>query len=450
MIVDYILNKSDYYVKTLIDLYSVLWWLFPALFIDIAIKSFIWKPTERAFGLVIPKSVQNFITLVIFLLAFFGIIAYVYDRKITSLLATSGMFLMIIGLAIQMNIANIFSGIAMALEQPFKPGDWIKVSNFDEGEVIDISWRTTKVLTIDNNIISFPNSTVSEGQIKNYYSPNTLNRQSISLKIDPKHAPKDVEKILMDACLSTKKVLIDDDPLTRLNQIDEWYAEYKVIYSINDFLDRKNIKQQLWKNIWAHLDYANLQFATHPFQQSKDIASRNMQTDKDLILRVIQHIPLLSVLNQSHQSQIIDGAHIDTFQIGDTLCEEGDNESSLLILLEGATRITQHREGTDVEINRLGAGDIIGEMSLLTGEERNATVTALSYTKILTIKKEDIEPILKSVPELVYTLGDIIAQRQKINKTIQEQLDATNVKIKSTIVSKIIHQIKRWFNIEIV
>ena len=99
-----------------------------------------------------PKSVQKFTTLFIFLLAIFGIIAFVYDKKITSLLATSGMFAMIIGLAIQMNISNIFSGVAMAMEQPFKPGDWVKVSNYDEGEVIDISWRTTKILTEDNSL----------------------------------------------------------------------------------------------------------------------------------------------------------------------------------------------------------------------------------------------------------------------------------------------------------
>ena len=78
--------------------------------IDIAVKSFGWRPLENSFDLVIPKSVKNFMTGLIFLLAFFGIVAYVFDQKITSLLATSGMFVMIVGLAIQMNISNIFRG----------------------------------------------------------------------------------------------------------------------------------------------------------------------------------------------------------------------------------------------------------------------------------------------------------------------------------------------------
>ena len=221
--------------------------------IDITVKSFGWRPLENSFDLVIPKSVKNFMTGLIFLLAFFGIVAYVFDQKITSLLATSGMFVMIVGLAIQMNISNIFSGVAMALEQPFQPGDWIKVSDFDEGEVVDISWRTTKILTKDNSILSFPNSTVSEGQIKNYNSPTSVTRRTILVKIDPLHRPKDVEKILLDACLACSNTLLSDEPYAKLHHIDDWFAQYKLSYSISDFQNRGIISRRYGKTygrIW--------------------------------------------------------------------------------------------------------------------------------------------------------------------------------------------------------
>ena len=112
-----------------------------------------------------------------------------------------------------------------------------------------------------------PNSTVSE-EIKNYHHPNNVSEQIIFLKIDPKHQPDNVEKILLDACLATPKIMLDKNPSSRLNRIDDWYAEYKVVYKIEHYKDRYKIKQQLWKNIWQHMDYADLQFAKHPMQQT--------------------------------------------------------------------------------------------------------------------------------------------------------------------------------------
>ena len=193
----------------------------------------------------------------------------------------------------------------MALEQPFQPGDWIKVSDFDEGEVVDISWRTTKILTKDNSILSFPNSTVSEGQIKNYNSPTSVTRQTILVKIDPLHRPKDVEKILLDACLACSNTLLSDEPYAKLHHIDDWFAQYKLSYSISDFQNRGIIKQEVWKNVWTHLDYANVMFATHPLHQKSSGASRNLLNVDALALRVIKHSDLFGRLTDDQQNQLI-------------------------------------------------------------------------------------------------------------------------------------------------
>nr|VFK25128.1 MAG: Mechanosensitive ion channel [Candidatus Kentron sp. LFY] len=91
----------------------------------------------------------------------FGIIAFVFDYRITGLLATSGLLAMIIGLAIQTNLSNIFSGIAVNLERPFRIGDWVKLADFDEGKVVNVTWRSVRIRTPNNHIISIPNSTAA-------------------------------------------------------------------------------------------------------------------------------------------------------------------------------------------------------------------------------------------------------------------------------------------------
>ena len=106
-------------------LFDILWWIIPAFCLNMAVKRFIWIPLEEKTHRIIPTVAKRFVGFIIIILAFFGIIAFVFDEKITGLLATSGVVAMIIGLAVQMNISNIFSGIALNIERPFRTGDWI-------------------------------------------------------------------------------------------------------------------------------------------------------------------------------------------------------------------------------------------------------------------------------------------------------------------------------------
>ena len=86
-------------------------------------------------------------------------------------------------------------------------------------------------------------------------------------------------------------------------------------------------------------------------------------------------------------------------------------------------------------------------MSLLTGEKRQATITALTTTKTVAIAKDDIAPLLQESPELVTTLSELIAKRQKSNQSIQEQLDINNIKKKNSLISSITNKMKSWFNL---
>lgn len=106
-------------MQTIVLAFSVLWWLMPALLLPLLIKRFVWIPLEKRTTRTVPNVIRLFVSSIIYLLACFGIIAFVYDQPITSLLATSGVVAMIIGLAIQVNIANVFAGIVINIERPF-------------------------------------------------------------------------------------------------------------------------------------------------------------------------------------------------------------------------------------------------------------------------------------------------------------------------------------------
>ncbi|HNM06173.1 MAG TPA: ABC transporter substrate-binding protein, partial [Leptospiraceae bacterium] len=164
--IEYLVDRDNIdKIKLVLNIFDLIWWIVPAIVLTQAIERFLWRPLEIKTEHKIPTVVRRFLNFLIYLLTFFGIVAFVYDQKITSLLATSGVVAMIIGLAIQVNIANVFSGIAINMERPFRVGDWIKIGTMDEGRVVDITWRTTRIRLRNQVMVSVPNSMASEAAI---------------------------------------------------------------------------------------------------------------------------------------------------------------------------------------------------------------------------------------------------------------------------------------------
>ncbi len=152
----------------LITFFNGLWWVVPASLANMFIDRFIWNKLEEATGHVVPKVIRSFVSAAIYLVAMVGILANVLQKDVTGLIATSGVMAMIIGLALQSNLSNIFSGIVLNLERPFRPGDWIKIGDAPVGRVVDISWRAMQIRAFQNSVISIPNSMVAASRIENF------------------------------------------------------------------------------------------------------------------------------------------------------------------------------------------------------------------------------------------------------------------------------------------
>ncbi|NJL58311.1 MAG: mechanosensitive ion channel [Desulfobacteraceae bacterium] len=173
---------------------------------------------------------------------------------------------MIIGLALQINIANIFSGIVINIERPFRIGDWVKIGNFPEGKIVDINWRTTKIQTRDDTMLSIPNSQASEAQVENFSFPNAGYWQYFTLHVDPIHPPDRVKKILLDAALSSKFVAKDPAPFTRFlgltagitSQSQSYAANYLICIFVPDYGKKFAYNEDVWMNLWKHLRRAGI------------------------------------------------------------------------------------------------------------------------------------------------------------------------------------------------
>ncbi len=243
--------------------FDIVWWLLPAYFLTQGIKRFVWGPIEKRTGSPVPPLMRGITTFIIYMLAIFGVIAFVFEMKITSLLATSGMFAMIIGLAVQMNISNIFSGIAINVDRPFRIGDWIKIGNYPIGKVLDITWRATRIQTGGGDILSIPNAVAADTTVYNYHYPTDICLLSQKLYIDFQHPPHEMKQLIQEAMLSVKDVLKDPPPGVNFC-IGEWANEYSASFRVHDYGNNARLRTEVNEAIYASLLKTNVTPARPP------------------------------------------------------------------------------------------------------------------------------------------------------------------------------------------
>ena len=260
-----------FYLGYLDRVFDILWWFVPAFFLSSAVKHFFWEPLERNTGQTVPTLLVHFVTFTIYLLAFFGVIAFVFDQKLTSLLATSGVIAMIIGLAIQINISNIFSGIALNMERPFRIGDWIMIHERTPhpqdniiGCIIDIGWRTTRLKTTGNNIIIIPNSSISEKTITNFTLPEPTSRFEQVFYVDYAVPAEKVLTLTMQA-LNAVAGKENNGPLrepkfkVRVNDTHQLGLEYEIRYYLKPAeVSPAKARHSITTSLMSHLSAAGI------------------------------------------------------------------------------------------------------------------------------------------------------------------------------------------------
>ncbi len=233
--------------------YDSLWWLLAARLVDLAVRRFTWVPLEETTQRRVPNIMKFVVSLLIYGLALGGILSMVFDQSLTSLLATSGLLLTLVGLAIRDSIANVFSGIFLNVERPFMVGDIIKINNIT-GQVKDITWRTTRIQSNEGPMVSMANSKVSEAVTENYSSvPNGV-EVMVKFYTPPEADQKVVFGIITEAIAKADSIISKDDPdygpvvryrgITNVN--GRWVAEFSAGFRVAKMFKRGAAREEVW------------------------------------------------------------------------------------------------------------------------------------------------------------------------------------------------------------
>lgn len=237
---------------------SSAWWFVGAWLANITVERFVWAPLEASTARRVPTVFRVIVSIVIFVLAGFGMVAFVLGKTITSLLASTGVLTFIVGLAIQSNLKDIFSGIMLNMERPFQIGDYLRV-NRNIGQVIDISWRTTRIRLSNGPILALPNGRLSDSEIENL-SASDKNEANLLIPLDAAYSPELVVRTITEAMQHVSvKHRVKEIGLKEITRVgDEWVATYDVKCRVASYPEVADLKYEAHRVIWQALEAAGM------------------------------------------------------------------------------------------------------------------------------------------------------------------------------------------------
>jgi len=178
--------------------------------------------------------------------------------SITPILATLGVGGLAIALALQDTLSNLFSGFHIIVSKQIRIGDYIKLDSGEEGYVTDITWRTTKIKMLPNNVVLVPNEKLTKVIITNFYLPDKEMAVLVNLGVHYNSDLKKVEKVTSEVAKEVMQKVTggvsEFDPFIRYGSFGDFSINFTVILRAKEFVDQYLIKHEFIKRL--HERYA--------------------------------------------------------------------------------------------------------------------------------------------------------------------------------------------------
>ena len=323
----------------------------------------------------------------------------VFALPIVGVVATSGVVAIVLALALQNTLADVFAGIAVGIEAPFRVGDRILIGDKTEGHVIQVNWRSIRIQTDGDDVATVPNSLVAKAEIVNRSYPLRKTASSVDIACPEDASPERVIETMRDATLLCPDILRSPAPKALLVRLGPTRNLYRISFAVESAGRLAATKDLLLRGARRQLHYAGL-LEPDPRRLAGVEAGRAPLNAQRLLGDMI----LFESLDPKQIASLATQLQPKRMEPGEILFAQGSDDTGLYVIASGVMEVSR-QTGTDLEtIGCIGAGEYIGEISLLTGAPHAATATARTYCHIYRLSREAIEPLLSQNAALAASL----------------------------------------------
>jgi CRP-like cAMP-binding protein/small-conductance mechanosensitive channel len=383
--------------------------------------------------------------------------------NLTSIVATSAVVTAVIGLSLQSTLGNVIGGLALQIDDSINEGDWIELESKAQGQVKKVRWRHTVIETRDFDTLIVPNGQLLTQTIKILGKREGFpvqHRMWVYFNVDHRYAPGHVIRIV-DAALQAApfpSVALEPKPhaicfdLARDHR--DSFCYYAVRYFLTDLARDDPTSSLVRERIYSALRRAQIPLALPAaalfISQEDEKRERKSQERIDEFRAALQRVELFSRLSREELAVLSESAKAAPFVQGEVVTRQGAKANWLYVLMSGEVEVrVKSTDGEERRVAVMSAPDFFGEMALMTGAPREATVIALTDVECLRVDKDDFRKVLEQRPELANEISVLLAQRRVELDAARENLDAESRTSRVLLERRrILASIKDFFGLE--
>ncbi len=358
----------------------------------------------------------------------YGVVILVVARTelnvdVTPLLATSALVTAVIGLALQETLGNVFSGLSLQMQKPFEPGDWVGFGT-RLGRVQGIGWRSTRLITRSLELLEVPNALLAREVITNYRGASVGDELFIGLSNDA--PPNRVKEIVLRTVSHGSHIAKNPSPQVWVVDYGDYAVKYRIRFWMTDFSRQDNVRDEIMTSLWYALRRNGIDIP-FPVQtvhiHRADRRPAALEERRRELVGALRAVDFLRPLDEEQLAVLVPNLYEVEYGSGETICREGEPGETFYVVRRGTVAIfARGARAEEKHVADLPAPGFFGEMSLLTGEPRTATVRAKSDVSLLVVERDGFESLFKAIPAVAEGVCRVLSMRQSELKERREHI----------------------------
>jgi small-conductance mechanosensitive channel/CRP-like cAMP-binding protein len=357
----------------------------------------------------VPSFLRDLLLLGVYL--FFGATALrvIFDIKMTSILTTTTVLTAALAFALHATLANIISGFQIQADEAFRRGTWIWIKEKEiTGEIVNVSFRYSTLRTPDDHLVRVPNHFMTQNVVHSIGSrPGGPLPANLKVLLDYAFPPERAMAILLDALRDEQGILSEPAPWVKVDEFMESGIHYYLRFYLEDYGTFREARDRVLRRVWYAVTRDG---QTFPYPHREIVRKERYQPfrmDAGAIRGSLRGIEILSPLGEEDLDALVPHVRLCVYGRGETVVRQGEEGSSLFIVLQGGLEVRIDGK----KVGELSWGEFFGEMSLLTGERRRATVVATEEVRLIEVSKEELSPVISSHPSILTGLSECLERR---------------------------------------
>lgn len=326
-----------------------------------------------------------------------------------------------VGVALKDTLTRFFAGIELG--KIVKVGDWITVLD-REGMVAHIGMEHVTLHTRTHDCVSLANDLVIQSGVTNFSRPTTTHFCNVFVEAAYRTPPEQVCATLLAAASAVSGVLPEPKPTALVTAFNESGIQYRIKFPIGDFAQRDVIESTMRTYIWHAFARKAIEI---PFPQRvvrKDVDAEGAPKTRTVeeIVAQLAAVDFLAMLDTKQIELLAKEARWESYLPGEQVVRQGESGEALYVIASGTADVRLQQGGLSSIVTTLKAGHFFGEMSLLTGEPRSATVLAVTELLVIAVSKNALMRVVQDDRRLLERIGEVVAKRQAATAAAKTQL----------------------------